>query len=283
MLGGAQLAVGAAAIFARYALAAAGPLAVSAARLCIAAAVLLLVALVRPGHTVSRRQGLQLAFAGAILALHFAAWIASLEDTSVAVSVLLVSTAPLWNALYDVVVLRRRFPWTVPAALATGLAGLALVIAQKHVPAPHPGHEALGAVLALVGAMAFAGYLIAVRDVRDQVGTRSTVTVTYGVAAVLLTAAAALAHQPPPPAAATAAWGGILAMALISQLLGHTAMNASLRWFSPTVVAFSTLIEPVIAAIAALLLFGETLGPVAVFGALVLLGSIGTVLWTVPN
>jgi drug/metabolite transporter (DMT)-like permease len=158
-----------------------------------------------------------------------------------------------------------------------------LLVAQQHVPAPHPGHEALGAALAVLGAMAFAAYLIVVRDIRDQIGTRPTVTATYTVAASMLVVAAAIARQPLPPLGATAAWGGILAMALLSQLVGHTAMNAALRWFSPTTVAFTTLVEPVIAAVGALVLFGETLTGVAVAGAVLLLASIATVLWTVPN
>jgi drug/metabolite transporter (DMT)-like permease len=94
---------------------------------------------------------------------------------------------------------------------------------------------------------------------------------------------ALIARQPPPALHAYAAWGGILAMALISQLLGHTGMNAALRWFSPTAVSFSTLLEPVFAAALALVLFGETLSAPAVIGGAVLLGSIGTILWMAPD
>ena len=72
-------------------------------------------------------------------------------------------------------------------------------------------------------------------------------------------------------------------MALISQLLGHTGMNAALRWFSPSAVSFSTLLEPVFAAALALAIFGETLSAIAVAGACVLLASIGTVLWIAPD
>jgi drug/metabolite transporter (DMT)-like permease len=238
---------------------------------------------VRGGERLERKTVLRLCAAGAMLALHFGAWIASLDDTSVAVSTLLVATVPLWNAAYDGLVLRRRFPWTVPAALLTAIAGLALIVSAGHAPAPRPGMQLAGAALALIGAIAFAAYLVLVRGVREAAGTRSIVTVTYSVAAVVLLAVAAAARQPFPPLEAHAAWGGILAMALISQLLGHTAMNASLRWFSPTTVAVSTLLEPVIAAIAALAIFGESLTGLAIAGAIILLGSVGVVLWTAPN
>ncbi|HTV92520.1 MAG TPA: EamA family transporter [Verrucomicrobiae bacterium] len=277
--------MGAAAIFARYALTAAAPLAVAAARLCIAAAVLLTIALVarERASTPTPAQRLTLIAAGAVLAAHFATWIASLDYTTVAISTLLVSTSPLFTTLYDAVVRRRRFPLVVPLAFITGVAGLLMITRANHSPAPHPGHAMVGALLALTGAAAFAAYLLLVREVRADLSTRAIVTTTYTAAAIVLVILALLAHQPPPPVHAYAAWGGILAMALISQLLGHTGMNAALRWFSPTAISFSTLLEPVIAAALALVLFGETLSGLALAGALLLLGSIGTVLWIAPD
>jgi drug/metabolite transporter (DMT)-like permease len=67
-------------------------------------------------------------------------------------------------------------------------------------------------------------------------------------------------------------------MALVSQLLGHTALNASLRWFTPSAVAMTSLMEPVTAAILALLLFGETLTPLAIGGGVLVLLAIGAFL-----
>jgi drug/metabolite transporter (DMT)-like permease len=277
--------VGAAAIFARYALGAAAPLAVAAARLCIAATILLVIALVARERAIAptAAQRALLLAAGAVLAVHFATWIGSLDYTTVAISTLLVSTSPLFTTLYDAIVRRRRFPLTVPLAFIAGIAGLLMITRSANSPAPISGHAMLGAALALAGAAAFAAYLLLVREVRADLSTRAIVTTTYTAAAIVLVILALLAHQPPPPLHAYAAWGGILAMALISQLLGHTGMNAALRWFSPTAVSFSTLLEPIFAAALALVLFGETLSAIAILGAVLLLGSIGTVLWTAPD
>lgn len=277
--------MGAAAIFARYALLGAGPLAVAALRLSLASAVLLGIGAIfrERAAPISRTHRSILIAAGVALALHFATWIASLEYTTVAVSTLLVSTSPLWTTLYDAVARGRRFPLVVPVAFIGGIAGLALVTSSNHSPPPHPGHAVLGAALALGGSAAFAAYLLLVRDVRAALSTRAIVTTTYTTAAIVLVVAALVAHQPPPALSSDGAWGGILAMALISQLLGHTGMNAALRWFSPTAVSFSTLLEPVIAAALALVLFGETLSGAAIAGALLLLGSIGAILWIAPD
>jgi drug/metabolite transporter (DMT)-like permease len=280
VLGGAQIAVGAAAIFARYALAGAGPIAVSAARMAIAAIVLLLIAVVARDARApaTRSQNLVLAVAGLTLAAHFATWITSLEFSTVAISTLLVSTTPIWTALYDAFALGRKLASRTIAGFVGGAAGLLLVVGFDTTAPPIPGHAWLGAGLAVAGAIAIAAYLILVREVRADLSTRAIVTRTNTWAAVILAAAALVARQPLPPLHAAAAWGGIIAMAAISQLLGHTAINASLRWFSPSAVSFASLLEPVTAAVLALLIFGESVPRLAVVGAALLLASLALVL-----
>ncbi|HVA27060.1 MAG TPA: DMT family transporter, partial [Candidatus Baltobacteraceae bacterium] len=231
----------------------------------------------------SGRERVVLACAGIALAIHFASWIASLEYTSVAISTLLVGTTPIWTAAYDAVVYRHAPPRAALAAFVAGAIGLAMIVSYDRTPAPHPGAEMLGDSLALVGAAAIGAYLLLVRTVRARLGTRSIVTQTYSWAAAALVFAALCARQSPPPLSATAAWGGILAMALVSQLLGHTAINASLRWFSPSAVAFATLLEPVFAAALALAIFGEAIPPLGLAGGLIVLGAIAVVLWTDPK
>ncbi len=273
----AQIAVGSAAIFARFALTGAGPLAVSATRLTIAAVALLAMSAIwRPAQTVrpSRRERAIFAFAGLALAVHFAAWIWSLQYTSVAISTLLVATTPIWTAAYDAFARGQRLSALAFLSFAFGAAGLVMVVGFSIAPPPVPGHALLGAALAVAGAIGIAAYFILIREIRASFGTRAIVTQTYTWAAVFLIAAALAAHQPPPPLSATSAWGGILAMALISQLLGHTAMNSALRWFSASAVAFTTLVEPIVAALLALAIFGERLSAIAVAGGLLVLGAI---------
>jgi drug/metabolite transporter (DMT)-like permease len=289
-LAGAQIAVGAAAIFARFALSGAPPLAVSAWRLVIASVVLLGIAAiksprlrsapleVRQAHHDERRGRMILIGAGIALAVHFATWIASLDYTSVAVSTLLVATTPIWTALYDSVVHKRHLSLVAWAAFAGGAAGVALVVGFNATRAPIAGHEILGDGLALAGAIAIGAYFILIREVRDAYGTRDIVTRTYSYAALALIVASLAAGQLPPPIADAKAWGGILAMAFISQLLGHTGMNAALRWFSPSAVGMSTLLEPIIAAVLALLIFGEQLAQLALLGGVLVLCAIGVFL-----
>jgi drug/metabolite transporter (DMT)-like permease len=219
-----------------------------------------------------------------MLGLHFATWISSLAYTSVAVSTLLVTTTPLWTELYDVVRERRAPSRAYLLSLALALGGVAaLVFAHSHARPPIAGLALLGDGLALAGSVAIGAYLLIVRAVGSGAGgtildTGQIVARTYTWAALALTIAALLGRQPPPPLGDTRAWAGILAMALVSQLLGHTALNASLRDFSPSVVAMTTLLEPVIAALLAALLFGESLSLQSATGAVLVLGAVAVTL-----
>ena len=291
MLAGAQIAVGAAAIFARFALTGAPPVAVAAWRLAIASAVLLFIAAVAPrrrstpldsarGGSIPHHDNGALIFiaAGVALAIHFASWIWSLEYTSVAISTLLVATTPIWTALYDSAVFKRHLSLIAWSAFVAGAAGVILVVGYNSTRAPVPGHALLGDALAVIGAIAIGAYFILVREVRSDYGTRAIVTRTYSWAALILLIGSLAAHQFPPALSDGKAWGGIVAMALISQLLGHTAMNAALRWFSPSAVSMTSLLEPVTAAILAFIIFGEMLTPLALGGGVLVLIAIAAFL-----
>lgn len=247
----------------------AGPLVVSALRLATAAAVICALALAlgryRTRDAASERR---LGIAGLVLALHFATWISSLRFASVAISTLLVCSAPIWTEAYAVLRARRARPEVI-VSIVTALAGVGIVVGL-----PSGENTPLGLGLAIAGAWAWAAYLILVRGVDRSYDTLAIVGRTYPIAAVLLGVAAVVAGQPPPPLHDAVAWGGIIAMALVSQLFGHTALNVAVRALSPTFVATTTLLEPLIAALLAAILFKERLAPSALVGAIVILGAI---------
>jgi drug/metabolite transporter (DMT)-like permease len=274
----AQVAIGSAAIFARFALAGGGPIAVSALRLLLAAIPIGTLAVARGayrGH--ARATELRLALAGCMLAAHFALWIASLRYASVGVSTLLVCTTPIWTELANVA-RTRRIRGNVFVSVTLALAGVATVIG-----APDRAESPLGIGLALGGAFAFGAYLLLVRASDVRYDTLAVVGRTYPIAALLLLGATAVSRDAVPAPADTAAWGGIVAMALISQLFGHTALNAAVRTLSVTFVATVSLIEPVIAAALAALIFGERLPPATLGGALIILAGIAVAVRAEPG
>jgi drug/metabolite transporter (DMT)-like permease len=137
-------------------------------------------------------------------------------------------------------------------------------------------------VLALVGALAFATYLLLVRGTDARYDTLAVIARTYPLAALTLALAALALHDPLPAAGDWRGWGGILAMALVSQLFGHTALNAAVRVLSATFVATMTLLEPVLAALLAAWLFGERLSALTAVGALLILAAIALAIRGLP-
>jgi drug/metabolite transporter (DMT)-like permease len=265
----AQLAIGAAAIFVRLALTATGPLWIAALRMGIAGSVVALAAAWRGRYApIDPPTERRLLIAGAILALHFASWFAALQHASVAVATLLVCSTPVFTEAWTI--LRTRV-WR-PAALTS----IALAAGGTAIVAGIPSRTEtpLGIALAVCGAIALAAYLLLVRASDARYTTLAVVGRTYPVAALLLLAAALASHEPFPPAGSRAAWAGIAALALVSQLFGHTALNAAVRALSATFVATTTLLEPVIAAIAAAWIFNERPGPGTAAGAGVILLAI---------
>ncbi len=275
----AQLAIGAAAIFARFALQGTGPLAVSALRLTIAAVPLFIYSLyVHKKHKVSVRHEILFALAGLGLSVHFGTWIAALQFTSVAVATLLVSTAPVWTALYDVLVLKKKISNIFWLAFCSGVVGTVVIVTgDTGGAAPIVGHTMFGNFLSAAGGLAFGGYLIAIRSIATQYPTMLVVGRTYSWAAAVLVLAALIARESP-PGLNLASWGGILGMALISQTLGHTGINASLRSFNASTVAFSTLLEPVFAALLGALILSEPLSLRTIFGSVIVLIALALVL-----
>lgn len=269
LLACAQVAIGAAAIFARFALTAAGPLSISALRMAIAAVPVVAAAAwyrrYRRFHGPTERR---LLLAGVALAVHFGTWIASLQFASVAVSTLLVCSTPVFTEAWTSA---RTRTWRPLAAgsIALAAAGVAIVAGV-----PSRTETPLGIALALCGAAAMAVYLLLVRASDVRYTTLAVVGRTYPVAAIALAIAATVAHDGFPGAQASGAWAGIFALALLSQLFGHTALNAAVRVLSATFVATTTLLEPLIAAIAAAFVFGERPAPFTAAGGIVILVAI---------
>lgn len=274
------LVVSTASILVRFAQAQGVPsLAIAAWRLCFAAAVLLPFVLVRARTEIaglSRRDRGLAAASGGFLALHFATWIASLEYTSVASSVALVTTNPIWIALFSWLVLRERMPAARLAAVGLSLAGSGVILATDGAAGAAAGagtQPTLGNALALAGSLTVCGYLLIGRRLRAHLSLLAYIGVVYTVAAVCLMVLAlvsgsALGGYP------YFAWVVLVLLALGPQLLGHSAFNYALKHVSPTMVALVVLAEPVGSTLFAWALFDEAVGPVKAAGMALLLGGI---------
>jgi drug/metabolite transporter (DMT)-like permease len=214
--------------------------------------------------------------AGAMLAVHFWAWNASVSMTTVAASVLLVNAQPAIVALLSMLWLREpptRRQWT---GILIAMLG-AVVVAVPELAAPagtHATRALLGDALAFLGAISGATYFVAGRRLRESLDLWPYVGLVYGACFVVLLGCAVATRTPigpQPPRELTI----FAALALGPMLLGHTGLNWALKYVPAYVVNLTLLGEPVGATLLAAALPGiRELPGAATFagGALILAG-----------
>lgn len=282
------LAASTASIFIRYAQVEVPSLVIAAYRMVFSGLILLPVAL--PSRSaelrkLSRRElGLAL-LSGLLLALHFATWITSLEYTSVASSVVLVTTSPLWLAILAHLLLGERITRLTLLGLAIALVGGVIVgISDSCVQAANGlncpafsdfirGDRFLGNALALIGAWTGAGYFLIGRRLRPHLSLTSYIFLVYAAAGIFLalmvriSGAPAFGFSPP-----IYLW--LLLLALIPQILGHSSFNWALGHLSAAYVSLPLLGEPLAATLLALLFLNEIPSSIKLFGGLLILAGI---------
>ena len=258
-------------------LAQAPPLAVSFYRMSIASAILLPFAwgdARRSWPALERRKHLLLVAAGMALALHFATWIASLSHTSVAASVLLVNTAPLFAIVMSRVFLHEKPPLAVQVAIPVAMAGAAVIALGEGGSSPA---SLFGNLLAVIGAVTLATYQVIGRGLRAALPLNAYMLAVWGTAVVTLAALMAVfgtrfGNYPP------RTWLAFAALAVVPTLGGHGLANRALRSLPAPTVGLFLLGEPVIASLLAFAIFGETPGPTTLAGGAVVLAALALVL-----
>ncbi len=222
---------------------------------------------------LTRKNAPYAVLAGLLLGAHFATWISSLSYTSVAASTSLGTTTPVWVALSSWIFLGVAPPFMALLGMLVAILGGALIgfgdAGEGMSSAP-----LLGNTLALTGAAAAAAYLLLGRAAQNRgLSLQAYVGVAYGIAALSLLPLPFVfgysytGYEPP-----TYFW--VLLLALLPQLVGHTAYNYAVKHMDPAAVATVILLEPIGASLLALLIFAEVPPPLTLLGALVLLSGV---------
>jgi drug/metabolite transporter (DMT)-like permease len=282
------LAVSTASIIIRYAQLYTPSLVIAAYRLAIATVVLAPIGLIRHSSELRLRKRWEILLAlisGLFLALHFAAWITSLEYTSVASSVVLVATTPLWVALLSPIAIKEPLSKPIIIGMVLVIFGSIVVglsdtctLLTSGLSCPSfqdflTGEAFLGDMLALIGAWMAAGYVLIGRRLRTQISLVPYIFLVYGVAAVILIIIMLLAGHSPwgyPPQA----YFWLVLLAIVPQLLGHSTFNWALGFLPAAFVAITLMGEPIGSTILAYLFLQETPTIVKIFGAILILAGI---------
>jgi drug/metabolite transporter (DMT)-like permease len=219
-----------------------------------------------------RQVGLVL-ISGVFLAGHFLLWTASLQYTSVAASVLLVSLHPIIVTPLGKRVLGERVSRQMLAGGGVAIIGMLVTCAGDfRVDSTAFG----GDLLAIAGGLCLAGYLLIGRSVRANLGVAGYSATVYAVVCVIaaLTAVAGgVAHLPSPRVALAC-----LGLAVVCTLGGHTVYNWALRHVPVLLVSISFLGEPPLAAVLALLILASVPSLATVLGGVLILTGLALAL-----
>ncbi|MEI6291973.1 MAG: DMT family transporter [Chloroflexota bacterium] len=283
------LAVSTSSIFIRFAGETAPSLVIAAFRLTFAAFLLAPLALTRYWIELKHLSRSDLFFgilSGFFLSLHFATWISSLKFTSVASSVVLVTTTPLWVSLVSPFILKEKNGKNVIAGMLVALFGGILIgladtcsiengLVCPSISTFFQGKAFFGDLLSLCGAVMAAGYILIGRKLRSKMSLIPYIFLVYGVAAIsllviLFFSGEKLAGIP------SISYFWIFLLALIPQLIGHSTFNWALGYLPASLVSITLLGEPIGSTILAFLLLHEIPGPIKLLGALFLLAGIIT-------
>jgi len=233
------------------------PLVIAAYRLSLASLLLAPAAIfLRVGAELqsldARSRGLSV-FSGIFLGLHFATWITSLSYTSVASSVVLVTTNPIFVGLASHLLLKEHVSRRMALGIGVSVLGAGVIGLGDMGSGKAP---VVGDALALAGALLMSGYLLAGRKLRFRLSVLAYIFPTYAIAGIALILLGAVTR---------ARFFGysretyllFLLLALVPQLIGHSALNWALRHISSSMVAVALLGEPIGSTILAYFFLNE--------------------------
>jgi drug/metabolite transporter (DMT)-like permease len=240
-------------------------------RMAIASLVLLPLSFRQGARRPWPRRGVVFAIlGGASLALDIALWSTAVFMTKVANATLFANTAPLWVALAGMAFFGEQLPALFWGGLVITLSGGALVAGSDFLAHPTLGW---GDMLSLLAGVFHAGYYLCTQVGRRYLDSARYVWLAGACSAVCLlviclAAGFPLTGYPPQTYLAFAA------AALITQAAGYLAVGYALGHLPATVVSPTMTGQPVVSALLAIPLLGETLSHIQWLGGAVVIAGI---------
>lgn len=211
-----------------------------------------------------------LMLSGFFLSLHFASWITSLKYTSVASSVVLVTTNPIFVGIGSVVFLKERIRLNLILGITLSVFGSGLI---GYGDMALSKEALLGDGLALLGALAASGYLLVGRKMRKDQDLFSYIFPVYSTAGLILIFLSLIFHESF-IGYSPSTYFFLFLLALIPQLIGHTTFNWALKYLPASMVAVTILGEPLGSTLLAYFILGEGLTIWKFFGGISIFAGI---------
>ncbi|MFC4559907.1 DMT family transporter [Virgibacillus kekensis] len=223
----------------------------------------------REFKSIQKKDLLFSVLAGVFLALHFILWFESLNYTSVASSVVLVTLQPIFAFIGTYFFFSERFS---PGAVISMIIAIFGSIIISWGDFQISGLALLGDLLALLGAVMVTAYFLLGQQVRKRLSLMTYTFVVYGISSITLILYN-LAVQNPFFGYPADHWLYFLGLAIIPTFFGHTLFNWALKWLSTSTISMGIVFEPIGASILAYFILGEVVtwsqllgGTIVLFG-----------------
>mgnify|MGYP006277351451 CR=1 FL=1 len=194
-----------------------------------------------------------LILSGFLLALHFLLWITSFAHTSVASSVIFVTTQPVFVAIAAAIFLNEKPGLLLLCGIALSCVG-SMVIGAGDLSLSMS--NLYGDLMALGGSVMAAGYFLVGRHLRKSLSLGVYILSVYGICAIFL-AFYILFNGLPLVGYDSMTWFSMIMLALVPTIVGHSSFNWALKYLHASVVSASMLGEPVGATLLAWLILKE--------------------------
>ncbi len=216
------------------------------------------------------REMARLWLAGFFFAGDLAVWHISIHYTSVANATLLANMAPIFVTLGGFWLFRERFSPRFVLGMALALGGAVVLMGDS---ATLSRRSLEGDVLGVLTAMFYASYILAIGRLRAR---HTTVVIMFWstLATTVFLLPVALLSGEPMIAETGRGWLVLLGLALVSQSLGQGLIAYALAHLQAAFSSVSLLVQPVVAAFLAWMLFAEALGPLQAFGGAIVLAGV---------
>lgn len=208
-------------------------------------------------RSIKKRDWLLATLSGVFLALHFILWFESLNYTSVASSVVLVTLQPIFAFVGTYFFFGERFSVAAIISMLITLIG-SFVISWGDFQIS--GLALFGDILALLGAAAVTGYFLLGQQMRRNLSLMTYTFIVYGISSITLLIYN-VAVQNTFIGFPAEHWLWFLALAIIPTFLGHTLFNWALRWLSTSTISMAIVFEPIGATLLAYYILGEIVTP----------------------
>lgn len=239
-----------------------GPVAAGFWRLALATPILLAAAVMMGDRPVRSARGLWgvLAIAGIAFAADLASWHIGIMRTTMANSTLFGNSATLIFPIYGFIVARTWPNRSQGLALGLAAVGAGLLLGRS---AELSSRNLTGDLLCVLAGVLYTVYFIFMARARERLAPVSALGLS-SIATIppLLILALALGEQVMP-----GNWWPLIALAVVSQLIGQGCMIYALGHLSPLVVGIALLIQPAVAAALGWIVFDEQLTMTDLFGA----------------